>query len=442
MSIMGAREEREREVLAALLLQPSSFDELPDGFQKDAFEFPEYRHFFECMQTAFCQGKATSSEDFVRLLPDQLEVINNVSFCGQPLNGKMRAKAAALMSRRPILSASRDVVDGGSVVSRAHTERRNGFEFDLLNGMDIVTMSIPPKEWLIENLINASSLNFLAGEEGCGKSLLAMNLALSVAVGADSWLSYSIAKYGKVLYLNNEMAFDDFARRLQAQCQSLPAPGDIRNLVVPKHVPPIRECWDTLNKACEELHPALVVIDCLYLSHDEDENDSSAMKALMRKALSLRDAFHLAVILVHHTKKGSRYTTMHNDQMRGSSVFGGSADTTIQIRRSATDVGKRIIKPLKGRHLSDSVLKCRLLSLDPETLWFRDEGETRESDHIAVASQTAEDEVDFRQIFGEAKGLSRKEIQERCKPLGYDERTIDRLIKKKLKVVKYGHYSL
>lgn len=69
-------------------------------------------------------------------------------------------------------------------------------------------------------------------------------------------------------------------------------------------------------------------------------------------------------------------------------------------------------------------MKCRLLSLNPETLWFRDEGETNEGDHIAVAPQTAEDDVDFRAIFGEEKELSRKEIQERCKPLGYDERTI------------------
>jgi hypothetical protein len=80
--------------------------------------------------------------------------------------------------------------------------------------------------------------------------------------------------------------------------------------------------------------------------------------------------------------------------------------------------------------------------LNPETLWFRDEGETKEGDHIAATPQTAEDEVDFRAVFEEAKELSRKEIQERCRPLGYDERTIDRLVKKRLKVARYGHYSL
>jgi RecA-family ATPase len=295
---------------------------------------------------------------------------------------------------------------------------------------------------LVCDLINASSLNFLAGEEGCGKSLLAMNLAVSVAVGAKRWLSYGLTKPGKVLYLNNEMAFDDFARRLKAMSQTLHIPGDIANLVVPKEVPALTECWDTLNRTCEDLQACLLVIDCLYFSHDEDENDSSKMKALMRKVLFLRNRFHLAVLLVHHTKKGSRNTTMHNDQMRGSSVFGGSADTTLQMRRSSTDPAKRIIRPLKGRHVADSALKCRLLSLNPDTLWFRDEGETNEGDHIASIPQTAEETVDFTTIFGDAKELSRKEIQERCKPLGYDERTIDRIVRKQLKVFKYGHYSL
>ena len=133
--------------------------------------------------------------------------------------------------------------------------------------------------------------------------------------------------------------------------------------------------------------------------------------------------------------------------MRGSNVFGGSADTTLQIRRSSSNEGKRIIKPLKGRHISDDMRKCRLLSLNPENLWFKDEGETDEGEHIAMETQTAQESIDFKSIFGDATELSRKEIQERCKPLESNERTIDRLLKKAndtgiLKKTKNGYYSL
>jgi hypothetical protein len=442
MSIMGQREEREREVLATLLLTPSSHLQLPDDFANDAFEFPEYRKLFDLIWPVCKKGSASGKSDFVRLYPDQHKVINDVTYATSPLNGQMGGRASALMNHWGGVQSIEEASSGGPADWSGPPQRFTKFEFQLMNGLEISAMELPPKEWLVSNLITASSVNFLAGEEGCGKSLLAMNLALSVATGTDSWLNFPLPKAGKVLYLNNEMAFDDFARRLKAMSLSMPVMGDISNLVVPREVPALRECWDTLNRTCEEVQPCLVVIDCLYFSHDEDENDSSAMKSLMRKVLSLRDSYHLAVLLVHHTKKGSRYTTMHNDQMRGSSVFGGIADTTLQIRRSDTEEGKRILKPLKGRHVADEVRKCRLLSLNPETLWFKDEGETNEADHIAIAPKTAADDVDFENVFAEAKELSRKDIQERCKPLGYDERTIDRLIKKKLKQAKYGHYSL
>jgi hypothetical protein len=90
---------------------------------------------------------------------------------------------------------------------------------------------------------------------------------------------------------------------------------------------------------------------------------------------------------------------MHNDQMRGSNVFGSITDTVLQMRRSAQDENKRIIKPTKFRHVGDDNRKCRLLSLDPVNLWFRDEGETNEEDHMAHPEPTAEQESDFNELL-------------------------------------------
>ncbi len=88
-----------------------------------------------------------------------------------------------------------------------------------------------------------------------------------------------------------------------------------------------------------------------------------------------------------------------------------------------------------------------MLSLNPETLWFKDEGETDEGEHIMAAEPTAEEAIDWTGIFNDGRPLSRKEIIERCNPLGYDDRTIDRLLKKAkdrgvLKCPKFGFYQL
>lgn len=400
MSALGERIERERQVVCTLLLRESAHTELPETFSESAFESPEYRSLYVIMsKDFFCGGNPARIVELEKRFPELKPLLDNVTYPATVLNGEFRAMAASLIRHRSskLVQESSSVETGTNVSEGIDRE----FKFELLNGMEICDMDIPEQSFLVKNLISECSVNFLSGEEGCGKSLLAMNLALSIAVGASKWLAYDVAKQGKVLYLNNELAFSDFARRLKSMSQSLPARGDISNLIVPKEVPALTECWNTLNEVCEREKPCLIVVDCLYFAHDKDENDSSQMKALMRQFLALRDRFHLALLLIHHTKKAARYEKMHNDQMRGSNVFGGITDTVLQVRRSAADESKRIIKPTKFRHVSDENRKCKLLSLNNESLWFKDEGETDEGEHIASANPTAEEEIDFREIFGE-----------------------------------------
>jgi hypothetical protein len=439
MSHTAKRSEREREVLAELLNRGEAYKELPEDFSSDWFESHEFRTVYEkLLAEYFPFGKF---EEFKVKHPELKGLLAEIVYGAIPLDGNFKAKVAALNNHKPVRSLE------SQEQLRYERKRNEQFQFELLNGKELCQMEIPEQSFLVRNLLSEHSVNFLSGEEGCGKSLLAMNLALSIAVGAGKWLAFDVVKQGKVLYLNNELAFTDFARRLKMMSNALPAKGDISNFIVPKEVPALNECWDTFNETCERERPCLIIVDCLYFSHDKDENDSSEMKALMRQFLALRDRYNLALLLIHHTKKAARYERMHNDQMRGSNVFGGITDTVLQMRRSAMDESKRIIKPTKFRHVSDENRKCRLLSLNPETLWFKDEGETDEGEHIASVTQTAEEEIDFKEVFRGDRELSRKQVVERCQPLGYDERTIDRLLKKAknsgtLKVPRYGYYSL
>ena len=444
--VMSYREQKEREVLATLILKPHAYKDLPEDFSSDAFEFPEYRDLYKKIDIEFIsKSKPVDEKELCKKFPDLKKLIDKVLWGAAPSNGRLRAQAAALMNHRPPPEPTEETPANSWCGERKNN--RNQFQFELLNGLEISQMEIPQQSYLVNNLISEYSVNMLGGEEGCGKSLVAMNLAISIAVGADTWLGYGIAKHGKVLYLNNELPFPTFGWRVKTMSNSLPAQGDISNLIAPRVVPVLSECWDSLNETCERENPCLIIVDALYFLHDRDENDSSEMKTLMRKILALRDIHNLAVLLIHHTKKGSRHVRMHNDQMRGSNVFGGITDTVLQMRRSGVDETKRIIKPTKFRHVGDEERKCRLLSLNPETLWFRDEGETNEDDHIARLEPTAEQTIDWKEIIQQGEVVSRKEMLERCSPHRYDERTIDRCLKKAkaagtLKVPKFGYYSL
>ena len=47
----------------------------------------------------------------------------------------------------------------------------------------------------------------------------------------------------------------------------------------------------------------VIVLDPLYSTHDQDENDTRAMAALCQTLLRLRDAARAALIVVHHVRK-------------------------------------------------------------------------------------------------------------------------------------------
>ncbi|TAK56991.1 MAG: AAA family ATPase, partial [Bacteroidetes bacterium] len=283
---------------------------------------------------------------------------------------------------------------------------------------------------LIRGLLRQQSVNFLFGEEGSGKSLLAMNLAISVATGASRFLEFDICTHGKTLYLNNELPFREFLARFKTMAEALPEQQAERltQLLVPENVPQFESYWDEINELCRTEKPALVVLDCLYWSHNRGENNSSGMKAILRQFTSLRDAHKLALLILHHTNKGSRYRGLHNNNMRGSGVFGAASDTTLELRRSEKDETKRLFKPTKLRYNNDAMRSPRLLSLADNSLWFVDNGAADEDEHIAKA-QTSKEEINLTEIVQQGETLTREEILKRCMAMGFSERTVDRNLK-------------
>jgi hypothetical protein len=321
----------------------------------------------------------------------------------------------------------------------------------LRDGMEMNLMPTPVLHDIVEGVIGEKSFNFLAGEEGAGKSLLAMNMSLAIATGAKQFLGYEIKKHGKVLYLNNELPFAVFLQRFKRMRTGFAVgqAAHLGNFLTPEFIHPLAESWDDIVKIIQQHQPVLVVLDCLYFAHNKKENDSSDMKDVMRQLISLRDLYGVAVTVVHHTKKGVRHDTMHNDNIRGSQVFSASADTNILFKRSEIDESKRLFKLGKLRNGDDDMRKVHLLALNSGDLWFQDLGEVNEEDHIAAAPENrkarAQGKIDWDEIFSADKVLERQAIIERCLPLQISARSVDRALKKAvndeiLDMPKQGRY--
>ncbi|MGC9093977.1 MAG: hypothetical protein ACP5JH_12135, partial [Bacteroidota bacterium] len=81
-------------------------------------------------------------------------------------------------------------------------------------------------------------------------------------------------------------------------------------------------------------------------------------------------------------RKGIAGLTMHNEQMRGSQVFGAIVDSAYQLKYSTLNPEKILFKPTKFRHIPIHQRQTHLLSIDTNTLWLRDEGVVDEKEQL------------------------------------------------------------
>lgn len=74
----------------------------------------------------------------------------------------------------------------------------------------------------------------------------------------------------------------------------------------------------------------IIVLDPLYSTHDQDENDTRAMAALCQSLLRLRDASGAALVVVHHVRKSIGRHEI-GSAFRGSSALRwcGASCTTV-----------------------------------------------------------------------------------------------------------------
>ena len=190
-----------------------------------------------------------------------------------------------------------------------------------------------PTKWLINGFLNAESMASIFGEPGSMKSFLAIDQGLCVATGIP-WHGHQINKNGPVFYICGE-GFSGIKKRVKAwsidHCANL---DEVPFFVSSSSVQILDPCGEQeLVRAIEELAstygcPILVIIDTLNRNFGSgDENSTSDMTSFVAKLDSIRNRYHCAALIIHHT--GVRDTS----RARGASALRASLDWEYQLRR-------------------------------------------------------------------------------------------------------------
>ena len=92
---------------------------------------------------------------------------------------------------------------------------------------------------------------------------------------------------------------------------------------------------EQLRQTVAAINPALLILDPFIRLHRSDENASKEVAPLLGYLRQLQRELNVAVLLVHHVRKGSG-TNRPGQALRGSSDLHGWGDSNLYLRRSST----------------------------------------------------------------------------------------------------------
>jgi len=193
----------------------------------------------------------------------------------------------------------------------------------------------PQTEWLIDELWGEDAVGILGGEPKCCKSFLALDMAVSVASGTPCLRQFPVRRKGTVLFFPAEDSLAVVRRRLEGICAS--AGLDLAALAIEVITAPalrldLESDRQLLRNTVETFKPRLLILDPLIRLHRLDENDASQVAGLLSFLRKLQRSFHLAIVVVHHARKGGN-SARPGQALRGSSELHGWGDSNLYMRR-------------------------------------------------------------------------------------------------------------
>ena len=242
-------------------------------------------------------------------------------------------------------------------------------------------------------LLPEQGILFIGGEPKVGKSLLVANLALSLAAGVDR-LGFPIPASRRVLVCQFELPVAQFVSRLALMRRALGAAADQNLLVDTRAAGHLLSAPQGLNhfvSAARSAAADVIVLDPLYSTHDQDENDTRAMAALCQSLLRLRDASGAALVVVHHVRKSIGRHEI-GSAFRGSSALHAVGDSYVLLTRPSPQLATI---ELRFQFRYAAAQTPRLLDLDARALWFSSAG----SPTASAAPRRKVEKTDVRQVL-------------------------------------------
>jgi RecA-family ATPase len=208
--------------------------------------------------------------------------------------------------------------------------------------------SIPEHiDWVVEGVIQAGANGMFAADPKAGKSWAAVDLAVSLAMGAD-WLDFKVIRPIKTGIISREDTPGLTAWRIGHLLRGKTT-GSLELAASNLWVNTKRQSPD-YRLDIEELHREMIVelkargiqfaiLDVLNVLHSADENDNQEMREILQKINEIQKETGCQIGLVHHFGKAEQGSLIK--RIRGSSAISGWVEWAIGISVADQEMGVR-----------------------------------------------------------------------------------------------------
>jgi len=255
---------------------------------------------------------------------------------------------------------------------------------------------VPPRKWIVPDLIPDRNVTDLAGDGGLGKSLLALQLGIAMTSGRD-WIG-AMPEAGGFLYVSCEDEADEILRRRNAILGGMNlSPGDIAGFQLvdltdadgtelatggQNGALALTALYRRLEASVAKLRPKCVVLDTRADVFGGNEISRVHVRAFVRALRRVAIAYDLAIVMISHPSLSGMAS---GSGQSGSTGWGNSVRSRLYLTAHTSDADAeadpdvRILSNKKANYGP----RGTALTLRWEKGMFRPEGTIAELDRNA-----------------------------------------------------------
>jgi hypothetical protein len=209
---------------------------------------------------------------------------------------------------------------------------------------DYNAADIAERDWVAPGFLMRGQVTEVIGQSASGKSSLVVMLTIATATGQRVG-NFAPREQYRVVNYNVEDDQNEQRRRYSAALSALGlTPAAIAGRVIrcgPSSVGTLFErhengrvtptdAMNQLEALCVKTKADVLVCDPLAELHNADENDNTAMRAITAAFRGMAQRLEIAILLLHHDRKGSP-TPGDIDRGRGASAVGTTVRVTLTL---------------------------------------------------------------------------------------------------------------